>query len=197
MEFDIFKDLAFVVELEKMKSVLRRTKVLKTERRENDAEHSWHIATMSLFLSKYYKNKVNVEKVIKMLLIHDLVEIYAGDTFAYDVKANEEKHKRELLAVEKIKGQLTFDNAELFENLWIEFESKITLESKFANSMDRLQPILTNINDGNGGTWREFGVTKSQILKRIEPIKDFNDEIYAYLLSEINKSIEKGHIINT
>lgn len=193
MEF--FKDLQFVIEIEKMKKIFRMTKVIGLDRRENDAEHSYHISIMALILKKYAKSDIDVNKVIQMLLIHDLVEIYAGDTFAYDEKANLDKTKRELDAMRKIKDQLSFDTANLIESLWLEFEKRESKESKFANAMDRLQPILSNIHAKNGGTWKENSVTYDQVIKRIELIKDFNDEIYKYIHLEILKAVEKGYIV--
>lgn len=192
---EVFKDLQFVIEIEKMKKTFRMTKVIGLDRRENDAEHSYHISIMALILKKYAKSDIDVNKVIQMLLIHDLVEIYAGDTFAYDEKANLDKTKRELDAMRKIKDQLSFDTSNLIESLWLEFEKRESKESKFANAMDRLQPILSNIHAKNGGTWKENSVTYDQVIKRVEPIKDFNDEIYKYIHLEILKAVEKGYIV--
>ncbi|MDO5027154.1 MAG: HD domain-containing protein [Tissierellia bacterium] len=192
---EVFKDLNFVVEIEKMKNVFRMTKVIGTDRRENDAEHSYHIAIMSMILEKYSKNKIDVNRVIQMLLVHDLVEIYAGDTYAYDVKANQDKALREQEAMKKIKTQLSLDTADHIENLWLEFEARESDEAKYANAMDRLQPIFSNLYDGNGGTWLENKVTYSQIIKRIEPIKDFNDDVYNFIHTEILRAVEKGYII--
>lgn len=192
---EIFKDLQFVIEIEKMKKTFRMTKVIGLDRRENDEEHSYHISIMALILKKYAKSDIDVNKVIQMLLIHDLVEIYAGDTFAYDEKANLDKTKRELDAMRKIKDQLSFDTSNLIESLWLEFEKRESKESKFANAMDRLQPILSNIHAKNGGTWKENSVTYDQVIKRVEPIKDFNDEIYKYIHLEILKAVEKGYIV--
>lgn len=192
---DVMKDLAFASEIEQMKKVFRMTKVVGTDRKENDAEHSFHVALMGLLLEKHAKDKFDVNKVVKMLLVHDIVEIYAGDTFAYDVKANEDKELREREAMEKIKLQLSEDTASLVENLWLEFENRSTDEAKYANAMDRLQPILSNLKDGRGGTWKGNNVTLEQVLKRIEPIKDFNDEVYEYVHSEVLQAVEKGYIL--
>lgn len=192
---EIFKDLGFVVEIEKMKNVFRMTKVIGTDRRENDAEHSFHIAIMAMILEKYSKSRVDINRVIQMLLVHDLVEIYAGDTYAYDIKANEDKSLREHKAMAKIKDQLTEEIANHIESLWLEFEDKKTEEAKYANAMDRLQPIFSNIYSKTGGTWKETKVTYEQIIKRVEPIKNFNDQVYDYIHSEILKAVEKGYII--
>lgn len=194
----MLKDLEFVIELEKMKTVLRRTKVIGLERRENDAEHSWHISIMALLLDKYadedIRNKINVDKVIKMLLVHDIVEIYVGDTFAYDTNGNEGKREREMMAMEQIKSKLSPENAKIVSELWYEFDEMKSEDALFANAMDRLQPIMTNIYSGKGGTWREYGVTKSQLLKRMEPISKYSQAIYSYLLKKVEENIRQGHI---
>lgn len=192
---DFKRDLDFIVLLEKMKSVYRMTKVIGQDRRENDAEHSWHVAINSLILRPHSKIDVDVNRVIKMMLVHDIVEIYAGDTFAYDIKANEGKKDRELSAMEIIKSQLSDSMGSLVEGLWLEFEAKETNESKYANAMDRLQPIMSNIQDGEGGTWFENKVSYQQVLDRIAPIKDFNDEIYDYVIQNVDKAVENGYII--
>lgn len=192
---EINKDLEFVVKIEEMKKIFRMTKIIGTDRRENDAEHSFHIAIMSLILEKYAKEKVDINKVIQMLLVHDLVEIYAGDTYAYDEKANQDKSNRELEAMDKIKNELSFDIGQKIESLWLEFEDRKSKEARYANAMDRLQPLLSNIHAQNGGTWKENHVSYKQIIKRIEPIKDFNDQIYNYVHSKVLEAIEKGYVI--
>ncbi|MDO5062287.1 MAG: HD domain-containing protein [Peptostreptococcaceae bacterium] len=197
---DLLKDLDFTIELEKMKKVYRRTRVMGEERNENDAEHSWHISVMAMFLWKYMdegiRSEIDIDKVLKMLLIHDIVEIYVGDTFAYDASGNEDKHDRELRAMEKIKSQLSEENAELVSQLWEEFEEMKSADALFANAMDRLQPIMNNIRSETGGTWREFGVTKAQLLKRMEPISKVSEELYAYLLDKVEENIQKGNILH-
>ena len=142
---NISKDIEFVILLEEMKKINRQTKIIGSNRRENDAEHSWHIATMSMFLQHYSKSKVDVNKVIQMLLIHDLVEIFAGDTFAYDSSGYQDKFKRESDAMAKLKTYLSKDMGDMLESLWMEFENMESNKSKFANAMNRLQPMLSNI----------------------------------------------------
>lgn len=192
---DLRKDLEFIILLEEMKKIFRMTKIIGENRRENDAEHSWHIATMALFLDKYSKNKIDTSKVIKILLVHDLVEIFAGDTFAYDEKKKLDKNDREKNAMDKLISYLDEDKAQLLNSLWREFEDKKTEESIFANAMDRLQPILSNIYAENGGTWKENQVKLSQILDRVNIIKKFNEEIYNYIYNEIMNNVEKGNIL--
>lgn len=188
------KDLKFILLLENMKKIYRRTKIIGEDRRENDAEHSWHIATMALFLEKYSKEKIDVNKVIKMLLVHDLVEIFAGDTFAFDENANTYKSDKELAAMEKLKAHLEISESKMLEDLWLEFESKKTAEAIYANAMDRLQPLISNIYAENGGTWKEGNVRLEQVLKRASTIKDFNEEIYDYIYEKIMDNVEKGNI---
>ncbi|MFM1539082.1 HD domain-containing protein [Helcococcus bovis] len=189
------QDLKFILLLENMKKIYRRTKIIGEDRRENDAEHSWHIATMAMFLEKYSKNKINVNYVIKMLLIHDLVEIFAGDTFAFDVNANKYKKNRELEAMSKLKSHLDISEAKMLENLWLEFEEKTTSEAIYANAMDRLQPLISNIFSENGGTWKEGSVKLSQVLARASLIKEVSEEIYEFIYAKIMENIEKGNIV--
>src|SRR5690554_4376193 len=156
------KDIQFILELDKMKSILRQTTLIDGSRRENDAEHSWHIAVMAMVLKEYADKKIDICKVIKMLLVHDLVEIYAGDTFCYDVEANKDKKERELKAADRIFGMLEEDKGKELRSLWEEFEEMKTKEAIFAASMDRLQPFFNNYYSG-GGTWKKFRVSKGEI----------------------------------
>ena len=192
---NISKDIEFVILLEEMKKINRQTKIIGLNRRENDAEHSWHIATMSMFLQHYSKSKVDVNKVIQMLLIHDLVEIFAGDTFAYDSSGYQDKFKSESDAMEKLKTYLSKDMGEMLESLWMEFENMESNESKFANAMDRLQPMLSNICCGEHSTWVEKKIKLSQVLKRMEIIKEFSQDIYDFLYEKLKEQVEKGYLI--
>jgi len=193
---NISKDFEFVILLEEMKKIYRQTKIIGLNRRENDAEHSWHIATMSMFLQHYSKSKVDVNKVIQMLLIHDLVEIFAGDTFAYDSSGYEDKYKRESDAMEKLKTYLSKEMGDMLESLWMEFENMESNESKFANAMDRLQPMLSNICCGEHSTWVEKKIKLSQVLKRMEIIKEFSQDIYDFLYEKLKEQVEKGYLIS-
>jgi HD domain protein len=193
---NISKDFEFVILLEEMKKINRQTKIIGLNRRENDAEHSWHIATMSMFLQHYSKSKVDVNKVIQMLLIHDLVEIFAGDTFAYDSSGYEDKYKRESDAMEKLKTYLSKEMGDMLESLWMEFENMESNESKFANAMDRLQPMLSNICCGEHSTWVEKKIKLSQVLKRMEIIKEFSQDIYDFLYEKLKEQVEKGYLIS-
>ena len=183
----------FIVELDKMKSILRQTSLINEDRREDDAQHSWHISLMAMLLAEYSNEKVDVLKVIKMLLTHDLVEIYAGDTFCYDEVGNSDKREREIAAAEKIFGMLDEDKGKELRALWDEFEEMKTPEALFAASMDRLQPMLNNYHNG-GGTWKKFDVAKSNIYKRIGPVKDSSDELWNYVEYMLEDAHKKGFI---
>ncbi len=187
------KDIEFIVELDKMKSILRQTSLIDKSKRENDAEHSWHISVMAMLLSEYADDDIDTFKVIKMLLIHDLVEIYAGDTFCYDVEANKDKKERELKAADKIFGILDKDKGEELRKLWDEFEEGRTKEALFAASMDRLQPFLNNYYS-SGGTWKKFNVSKKAIYKRIAPLKESSKELWEFTENMIEDAFDKGYI---
>ena len=189
----LLKDMEFIVELDKMKSILRQTSLINEDRREDDAQHSWHISLMAMILAEYSNEKVDVLKVMKMLLTHDLVEIYAGDTFCYDEVGNSDKREREVVAAEKIFGMLEVDKGRELRELWDEFEEMETPEALFAASMDRLQPMLNNYHN-DGGTWKKFDVAKSDIYKRIGPVKDSSDELWNYVEHMIEDAFKKGFI---
>lgn len=189
----LLKDMEFIVELDKMKSILRQTSIIGEERREDDAQHSWHISVMAMILGEYSNEKVDICKVIKILLTHDLIEIYAGDTFCYDKTANNDKRERELIAAEKIFGMLDEDKGKELRLLWDEFEEMETPEALFAAAMDRLQPMLSNYNN-NGGTWRKFDVPKEDIYKRIDPVKRSSDELWNFVEYMIEDAAERGLI---
>lgn len=189
-------ELRFVVLLEEMKKIYRQTKIIGEDRKENDAEHSFHVASMAIFLEEISDFEVDINKVVKMLLIHDYVEIFAGDTYAYNEDRKVGQFQREKDAMDKLKEYLSENNGKLLESLWLEFEERQTNEAKFAVAMDRLQPILSNIYRNDGGTWKVNQVKISQVFERIKPIKDFNEKIYSYIKDEVEKSVEKGFLID-
>jgi len=139
---DLLKQIEFIKEIDKIKYIQRRTKLFNSNRHENDAEHSWHLAIMAIVLSEYANHKIDLLKVIKMVLIHDIVEIDAGDTFIYDKVKNHSNTDEELVATKRIFGLLPQKQAEEFIQIWIEFEEGVSNEAKFAKSMDRLEPLL-------------------------------------------------------
>jgi len=189
----LIKDIEFIVELDRMKSILRQTSLIGEDKREDDAQHSWHISVMAMILSEYANEDIDVCKVIKMLLTHDLVELYAGDTFCYDKVGNQDKKQRELAAADKIYGMLDEEKGKELRKLWDEFEEMETPEALFAASMDRLQPMLNNYYN-NGGTWRKFNVAQSDIYKRISPVKKSSDELWNFVEYMLEDAFEKGLI---
>jgi putative hydrolase of HD superfamily len=186
------KQLEFILEIDKLKQIYRQNLVTGTNRKENDAEHSWHLAMMAILLSEYAsEQKVDVLYVIKMVLIHDLVEIDAGDTFAYDEKGYEDKEEREQKAADRLFNILPADQAEEMLKLWREFEAMETPEARFAASLDRFQPLLLNYNT-DGHTWKKPGVSSEKVLKRIEPARTQAPQIWEYATNLIKNAIDKG-----
>lgn len=193
MDERLKKQLAFILEIDKAKNILRQTHLSGHGRRENDAEHSWHMAVMAVLLREYANEEVDVQRVITMLLIHDLVEIDAGDTYAYDDRGNESRPERERRAADRIYGLLPDDQGRELRALWEEFEAYETPDAKFAHMLDNFQPLL--LNDSNdGGDWREHGVKKSQICKRNERTAEGSGRIWEYMSGLIQKNIDLGNI---
>lgn len=185
------QQLKFVIEIDRMKHIYRQNFVINGSRRENDAEHSWHLALMAMIMHEYTVEEVDVNKVIKMVLVHDLVEIYAGDTFCYDTRAGEDKEKREQEAAQRLFGILPSDQGEELRSLWIEFEARETAEAKFAACLDRLQPLINNYHT-QGGTWVKHDVTSDQVYKRIEAIEEASPVLGKYARMIIEDSIKQG-----
>lgn len=185
------QQLKFTAEVDKMTSILRRTLLVDGSRRENDAEHSWHIALMTLLFKEYCIAPVNVERAAKMCLIHDLIEIYAGDTFAYDPVGNKDKQERESKAADKLFVQLPEEQGREFRSLWEEFDAMQTNDAKYAACMDRLQPFLHNTLT-SGHTWVESGTCRSNVEKRMAIIKDFMPEVYKWVQANITNAIKMG-----
>lgn len=184
------KQFEFTIEIDKMCDILRRTVLINKSRRENDAEHSWHIAVMAQLFTEYTKEEINVGRVVQMLVVHDLIEIYAGDTFAYDVKGNEDKEEREKLAADKLFAILPEDQGKQIRLLWEEFDAMETSDSKYAACMDRLQPFLNNTLT-NGHTWIEGKPKRSQIEKRMHVIKEMMPEVYEWVEENIQNAVSK------
>ncbi len=187
------KQMQFILELDKIKSITRQTFLADETRKENDAEHSWHIAIMAIILKEYFDTDIDLLKVIKMVLMHDVVEIDAGDTFCYDEKANEDKVKREQKAAERIYHILPNDQAQEYKMLWYEFEEGQTKEAIFANILDRLQPILLNFRT-NGKLWIENNISQQQVLRRNEKTLSGPKEIADYLIKLLEKAVDLGYL---
>ncbi len=187
------KQIRFIVEIDKVKNIFRQTYLADAGRKENDAEHSWHIALMAYLLQEYAEKPVDVSKVMLMVLIHDLVEIDAGDTYAYDDAGAETKRAREEAAADRIFGLLPEDQGKYFRELWEEFEAYESPEGKYAHLLDNFQPLL--LNDASGGlSWKEHQVRKSQIYKRNEKIEETSETIWNCMKEIVQKHIECGHV---
>ena len=177
------QQIQFITEIDKLKNILRQTQLTDRSRQENSAEHSWHIAIMAIILAEYAAPEVDIIKAIKMLLIHDLIEIDAGDTFCYDVKGNLDKAEREIKAATRIFGLLPTEQAKELRELWEEFEESKTETAKFAIALDRLQPLLQN-QQNQGGTWKLHGIREHLVRKRMSPVQEASP-ILGKLVEEI------------
>ena len=185
------KQIEFAIEIDKMKQILRRNLIADGSKREDDAAHSWHLAVMAMLLEEYSAEKIDVNRVIKIALVHDLVEVYAGDTFAYDSKGYEDKEEREKEAATKLFGMLESEQGSQIRALWDEFEEGETAEAKYANAIDRIQPLLLNyLTDGH--TWKMGGVSSAQVYKRMDIIRTATPELWPIVEGVIKNSIEKG-----
>lgn len=188
------KQIRFIVEADKVKNIFRQTYLADGERKENDAEHSWHLAMMAVLLQEHMKEKANLAKVMTMVLIHDLVEIDAGDTYAYDEKGARTKREREVKAADRIFGLLPEDQGTYFRELWEEFEAYETPEAKFAHLLDNFQPLL--LNDASGGkSWKEHGVHRAQPMKRNERIPETSETVWEKMLEIFDKHVECGNLL--
>ncbi len=185
--------IQFIVEIDKLKHVLRQTILMDQSRRENDAEHSWHLAMMAIVLSEYADPAVNLLRVLKMVLIHDLVEIDAGDTFCYDAIALQDQEIREQKAADRLFGMLPENLGAELRSLWEEFEARESLDSQFAAALDRLQPLLHNYNT-QGGTWKKAGVTVEKVRKRMEPVAIGSPVLGELVESLIEDAVRQGFI---
>lgn len=189
------QQMEFIVEVDKVKNIMRQTYLSDAGRKENDAEHSWHLALMAVLLKEYSNEEVELSKVVPMVLIHDLVEIDAGDTYAYDEVGAATKAERETKAADRIFGLLPEDQKKWFRELWEEFEEYQTPEARFAHVLDNCQPLL--LNDASGGrSWAEHGVKKSQIYKRNQYTGEGSHKIWEYMKELIDKHIGLGNVID-
>ncbi|MEJ8756041.1 HD domain-containing protein [Pontibacter sp. H259] len=188
---NLLRQINFIKEIDKLKLIQRRTKLFNSNRNENDAEHSWHLAMMTLVLAEHSNVPIDVLKVLKMVLIHDIVEIDAGDTFIYDTSKSHSNTDEERVAANRIFGMLPKEQAAEFISVWEEFELGESNEAKFARSMDRLEPLLQNTSN-KGGTWAEFGVDYAKVYEKKKVIKDGSQAIWDYAENLIHESVEKG-----
>ncbi len=182
----IQQQLAFLVQADDLKSVLRQSPVGRGQRRENSAEHSWHLTLTALVLHEHAQDTVDLSRSLKMLIVHDLVEIDAGDTFAYDAAGNANKAERERDAADRLFALLPSDLARELRGLWEEFEANASAEAHFANAVDRLQPFLQNLQAG-GGSWRTHNLTREQVLHRMDPIRTGLPALWPFVLESSEK----------
>ncbi len=186
------RQVAFIVEIDKLKQVLRQTLLLADQRQENDAEHSWHLAIMAVLLVEYAAGEgIDVLRVVKMLLVHDLVEIDAGDTFAYDTAAHQDKEEREQRAAERIFNLLPADQALEVRRLWDEFEARQTPEARYAEALDRFQPVLLNLH-GEGSGWRLHGIEKARVIEYNKHMQEGAPALWEYARQKIDEAVEQG-----
>jgi len=194
MEDDRLKQqINFILEADRLKSIYRRTYLADGSRFENDAEHSWHLSLMSILLAEYSNSSIDILKVLKMVIIHDIIEIDAGDAYCYDAAANEGKAERETAAAERLFSLLPTDQKEDLISTWIEFEKNDTAEAKFANALDRFQPVNLNYAS-EGKSWQENSITYDQVIKRNSVIKSGSDKLWDYTKKIIDSAVTKSYI---
>ncbi|MEO3869713.1 HD domain-containing protein [Nonomuraea sp. B12E4] len=185
--------IAFAVEIDKLKRIIRRNHLIDGSRRENTAEHSWYVGTLAMVLGEHAPPGTDLQRVVAMLLVHDLVEIDAGDTFVYDHVAVEAQAAAETAAADRIFGLLPEPQAEEFRELWDEFEARKTPEAKFAKALDRFAPILAN-HHTEGGTWPLFKVTAAEVREKVRIIEEGSPSLGSYALELVELSVARGHL---
>lgn len=188
------RQLAFAQELDRLKGVLRQTRVLDGARQENSAEHSWHLALCAVLFAEHAPAGTDLLRVLKMVLVHDVVEIDAGDAFAYDAAVNVGKEERERQAAERIFGLLPADLADELRGLWMEFEEGATPDARFAVALDRFQPLLLNFN-GQGGSWRHHAVTADRVRIRMAPIQEGAPGLWPLVLRLLDEAVARGYLL--
>ena len=187
------QQLQFILEIDKLKSIYRRTLIIGGERHENSAEHSWHLALCALVLHEHANEPVNLARVIKMVLVHDIVEIDAGDTFFFDETGNGTKAAREQQAASRIFGFLPADQQAELRHLWEEFEARETADAKFAATLDRLMPALHN-RETQGFSWQEHNITSQQIMPKVAHMREGSETLWGVVSNIITESIEQGYL---
>ena len=190
------KQIDFIKEIDKEKMIKRQSYLTDCETHENDAEHAWHMAIMTLLLKEYANEEIDVLKTVTMLLIHDLVEVYAGDTYAYDEEGKKTQAEREAKAADKLYGILPEDQGVFFKSIWLEFEEQKTPEAKFARTMDCFQPLMLN-DATNGRAWKEHDVRRSWVMNRNKNTSAGSEELWQFAKENfIDPNVENGNIID-
>ncbi|BAU41853.1 HD domain-containing protein [Leptolyngbya sp. O-77] len=188
------QQIQFVLEIDKLKGVLRQTLLTDASRRENSAEHSWHLALMAIALAEYAPAPIDLSRVVQMVLLHDLVEIDAGDTFAFDMQANQDKANREQAAADRLFGLLPPDLGQTLRSCWEEFEAAKTRDAQFAHALDRLQPFLHNLQT-EGGTWKQHGVTRDRVLWRMQAVQQGAPALWPLVEGLIQQAVSAGYLL--
>lgn len=184
--------IAFIKEIDKLKGVFRQTLLMDGSRRENTAEHSWHISVFAMLMHGYTEEpRPDLNRVIRMLLLHDIVEVDAGDTFAYDAAGYEDKEEREMAAARRLFGMLPDGQREEWMALWREFEEAATPEARYANAVDRLLPVLHNYCTG-GASWVRHGIVRSQVVRRIAPVETIAPPLWRFAMELLNRAVAQG-----
>ncbi|MFC7326239.1 HD domain-containing protein [Marinactinospora rubrisoli] len=184
--------LRFILEVDKLKRILRRNLLVDGSRRENDAEHSWHLALMARVFAEYAPAGTDIDRVVELLLVHDIVEIDAGDTFVYDAHASRSQSERERVAADRIYALLPEEQGARVRALWEEFEAAKTPEARFAKAVDRLSPMLANWHT-DGGTWVQYGVSKEQVMEKVRIIAEGSETLGAYATALIEDAERRGY----
>jgi len=192
-EDPLARRLRFALEADRLKAVLRRTRLVDGSRLENSAEHSWHVALLAVLLREAAPPGVDHDRVVRMLLVHDLVEVDAGDTFCYDADANLGREARERAAAARLFGILPAEQARELAALWEEFEAAESTDARFAAALDRFQPLLLNFH-GGGGSWLEHAITRAQVLRRMDPIREGAPALWPVVLDVVERSCQAGWI---
>ncbi|MBW3572043.1 MAG: HD domain-containing protein [Gemmatimonadetes bacterium] len=187
------RQLRFLLEIDRLKGILRQTRVLQGARPENSAEHSWHLALCAVLLAEHAPPGTDLGRVLRMVLVHDVVEIDAGDAFCYDPAANVGKEERERMAAERIFGLLPDDQARELSALWQEFEAAQTADARFAVALDRLQPLLLNFQH-QGGSWRANAVTHDRVLARMAPIRAGAPQVWPFVVRLLDEAVARGYL---
>lgn len=186
------RQIGFIIEVDQLKEIFRQTLLIKSRRQENDAEHSWHLCLVVIVLAEYANQPdLDVLRVLKMLILHDIVEIDAGDTFAYDTVGMSDQHEREAVAADRLFGLLPEDQFREFRGLWDEFEARETPEAKFAAACDRFQPMLLNLNT-EGASWRKHGITRDQVVARNCHIADGSTAMWERISALLDAAVADG-----
>ena len=194
MESRIEKQMDFLREIDKLKQIGRQSYLTDGGRKENDAEHSWHLAMCALVLREYMPEPVDVARTVEMVLAHDLVEIRAGDAYAYDAQAQAAQREKETKAAEELFGILPEDQKRYLKDLWEEFEACESREARFARVLDNCQPLL--LDDASGGkSWRDHGIRKEQVYERNGRVREWAPEIWDYMERLIQKHVELGNLL--